>query len=91
MYESAILSGFAPILLCMVQDNSEIRTACVGVMYLRHDMLELPATEISLNDFKFSCHRNANEQDLRNLIAVLERDLRNIILDAYHGVSERIT
>lgn len=74
----------------MVQEDSQIREARVGVMYLRHDTPGLPVTEIGLKDITFSCHRDANEQDLHNLIAVLERDLRKIILDAYHGVSERI-
>jgi hypothetical protein len=74
----------------MVQE-SEIISFCVNRIEMAHDALGLPATKISLNNLSLSCHKNTTEQDLENLVSRMEGYLREIILEAYHQSSERIS
>jgi hypothetical protein len=74
----------------MVQEDSGMISCCVGHVYVGHEAPGLPLTQLSLRDFKFSCHRDTDEQNLRNLISRMESHLKEIVLDAYYGSSERI-
>lgn len=75
----------------MVQEDVEMISCCVSHVFVGHEAPGLPLTQLSLRDLKFSCHRDTDEQNLRNLISRMKSHIREIVLDAYHRSSERIT
>ncbi len=86
-------STFCPLLLllfsddatafgAMVQNDEIMIVCCVGHLSVGREIPGLSIAQLSLSDFKLSCHREANEQDLNHLVSMLGRQIRNIVFYA---------
>ncbi len=76
----------------MVSDARDIISLHVNQIMIAQEDIEcrFPAAHIGLMNFTFSCHKDIGEQSLSDLILILERRLRAIVMNAYNRSSERI-
>jgi hypothetical protein len=74
------LLSWTVVATIMVQD--EMIVCHVGHLSVANDIPGLSVAQLSLSDFKLSCHREANEQDLNNLVSMLARQIRILVFNA---------
>ena len=66
----------------MVQYGETMVACRVGHLSVGRDIPGLSVAQLSLGDFELCYHREADEQDLKRLVSMLARRIRNIVRDA---------